>query len=410
MRHVMTGAMLVTAMMLAAVPSQAQLTVTSDHELAMSGSSSSKQFHPTADVRPTGSLAVWDDNVKGIAGRFFDASGAGVGATIAFAASDPLPPVPFHKSLIEQHTPAVAVKPDGSFVVVWVELLVDHNASIFSDEKFTLSRRILARAFTATGAPKGNVLEVAPRALGDILQAPTIVPTSDGYWIAWHEVGGASDGIHLRRIDKKFRLSKQGYPAKNGRDPALAVGGNGLLLVWDGPTTTGRRQVWGLLYKLSGNANGVPFQVSSSLARDAGAPTVTSRSGNDYLVAWPAVALSTGLSRVFARLVASSGALPGGELVVSPGGGTAPRAAALAGKRFGVAYVALDGPSYVGIDVRTLDAFGNLGTTTRLNELGPLTTDLALSGGTDGRVLAEWVGPDALGRVSIRGRIARVLP
>ncbi len=403
---------LISTFLVAAVPAGAQLA-TVGNELSLSGRDGSRQLQPASGLRKDGSLVVWGDTVLGVIGRFYDVNGAprAVPQRVV-AANDPAPPVPFDAMLVEQRQPSLAVNADGSFLVAWQEVIVRRRADTFIDQKTDLSSRVLARIFRADGTPAGNPFEVGKGtgALGLVAAGrPAVVPTSDGYWVAWEEAGGNGDGIHVRRISKKGKPAKPTVIAVGGRRPALATGGNGLLLVWEAPAGS-HHEVFGRLYKSSGKAQGPVFAVSTAPTRSAGHPAVAGRPGGDFLVAWEGAPLSAATNvKVFARLVAKTGAFPGGERALTPPtGGSSPRVALFAGGSWGAAWVSRNAPSGSGVDARTLDVAGTPGAVVHLSQKAPGGDDLSLNGGSDGRVLATWVGYDAFGRVSIRARLATV--
>jgi hypothetical protein len=183
-----------------------------------------------------------------------------------------------------------------------------------------------------------------------------------------------------------------------------------MLLAWEGCCAQdGAGQVFGLLYKSNGKAVGGAFGIQTTLGRKAGNPTVAGRPGGDFFVAWEGTPTAGGATKIYGRIVMKTGALAGGELAISGGdAGSSPGAAALAPGRWGVAWIARSGLSRVGVAARTSDGLGNLAAAVSLGQLGPLTDDLAFAGAADGRALAEWVGSDSQGRLSIRGRRAHV--
>jgi len=402
------------ALALLVAPARAQL-VADGSELAISGRTGSKQFVPTTALRAKAtdpSLSIWDDTVLGLVGRFYDAGGTPLLSPIAIAANPPPPTtLPFSVVLVEHHDPSMAMKADGSFVVAWTEITVNRRADAFIDEHIPLASRIVARTFNANGTPKGNLLEIG-KGSGVSASRAVVAANSDGsYWIAWVEAGGAADGVHLRVIDKKGKLGKPALPARGGRSPALAAGGSGMLLAWEGCCAQdGAGQVFGLLYKSNGKTIGSAFGISTTLGRKANRPAIAGRPGGDFLVAWEGTPTSGGgPTKVHARLVLKTGALAGGELAISGAdAGSSPRAAALAAGRWGIAWVTRSGSSRTGVAARTSDGLGNLAPAVTLSQAVPRTDELAFVGAADGRVLAEWVGVDAEGRISIRGRRAHV--
>lgn len=408
---------LILTVMLAATPALAQLVPTGA-ELSMSGRDGSRQLHPTTALRKDGSIVIWEDSETGIGGRFFDVHGVRRGVSdLAPAVNDPAPPVPFHASLREYREPALAANADGSFLLVWVEVTVDRHVDFFIDQTIDVSSRILGRLYKADGTALGT----APFEIGKgsgpqgllAAGAPTALAVSNGYWVAWQEISGAGKGIHVRRLDKKGKLGAPAVIAGGGREPELTSGGNGVLLVWESPAS-GLYQIVGQLYKSTGKVQGGVFTIAATGGIDNNEhPTATGRKGGDFFVAWQTSVPGGGVApRVYGQLITKTGGFAGGQLTLCPStGGTSPRVAALAGGRWGVAWIrriGTNGVSRNGVDARSLTGPGVVGTLVNLTERPTDTDDLALVAGTTGTVLTEWVGRDSSNRESIRGRLAAV--
>jgi hypothetical protein len=141
-------------------------------------------------------VVVWRSNVAGsfeIRAQRFDASGVAQGDEIAVNA----------QTAGDQLAPAVAMGPDGNFVVAW-ENSVDSGLEV------------RARRFSALGVPRDAEFLVNAATAGNQL-APTVAMNKTGaFVVVWHNQVGASSQIRGRAF------------ASNGRPlgPEIAVNGS----------------------------------------------------------------------------------------------------------------------------------------------------------------------------------------
>jgi hypothetical protein len=368
--------------------------VPSGQELAISPAHASRQLGASAGLRKNGSYVVWEDEELGILGRAFNVAGAPLGAVQAIAVNDPLPAPPFVAQLREQHEPALAMRSDGSFLVVWSEWLLERRVSTFSDTERWLSARLLGRLYRADGKPAGNLFEIA-KAPG-FAGRPALAAVADGsFWIAWHELAGAGKGIHLRKLDKKGKLGGDVKVAPAGERPAVAIAADTLLIVWErpvGPNT----QVAGRLYRVKGGALGTVFNVSRTPGTAGSRPAVAGQTYGEFLVVWQGWPLANVHDvDVFGQAISKQGSFLGPELTLAVGRGDrhlAPRVAAL-GNGWVVAWRSFDQFVRVGVDGVELDRMGNdVGTPAAFSTNLPSGfEDLAVAT-FKGRVLVAWSG------------------
>lgn len=374
-----------------------------------------------------GFLLVWEDAREGVFARLLSPTGPPSAAAQALAVNDPLPPRPFYGQLEEAAQPAIAVKADSTFLLVWVELTVQRSLDIFVDQRSVLSTRLLARRFAANGqplaGPAGNVQVIAGSA--GLPLDPAVVATPDGgFWITWAEVGPKRGGIHLRRLDAANKLGKDlkiaartpTGVASSLTVPAISLGGDGFAVVWeqccDGAD---QRQVYARMFKANGAAVGPAFKVSSAAGRGAVRPAVAGRTGNNVLVVWESTANDgSGPALIRGQLIAKTGSLLQGERALSASTTAAHRAPQVAATadRGGwlVSWSVFEGFTRAKVEGRAFNAnAGFQGRVFRYSQ-GVLTRnelDLGLAAAANGRAVVAWVGANATLDPGIRVRGAK---
>jgi hypothetical protein len=391
-------------------PAAAQVIPTGN-ELVLSPAHDSRQRDATPGLRKKGSQVVWEDERLGILGRAFNLAGAPLGAVQTFAASDPLPAPPFVLQLREQHEPALAMRKDGGFLLVWSEWVVERRVSTFSDTSRWLSARLLARFYKPDGRAAGNPFEIAKPA--GFAGRPAIAAAADGsFWIAWHELAGAARGIHIRRLDKKGKLGGDVRVALAGERPSIAIAADTFLVVWERPVGAST-QVAGRLFKTKGGAVGTLFNISRTPGTRGARPAVAGQTYGEFLVVWEgSPTANPGDIEVYGQAISKLGSFLGPELSLAVGRGDrhgSPRVAAL-GTGWVAAWRSFDQFLRLGVDGVALDRMGNdVGTPAAFSSTLPSGfEDVGLVTSKE-RVLVTWSGyaNGGSGDVVVRSRNAK---
>jgi hypothetical protein len=396
------------------VPTMAGASVVpSGQELAISPPQDSRQLSAAAGLRKNGSYVVWEDDQVGILGRALNLAGAPLGAVQAIALGDPPPTPPYVANLREQHEPALGMRSDGSFLVVWSEWLVERRVSTFSDTERWLSARLVGRLFRSDGKPAGNPFEIAKPA--GFAGRPAIAPASDGsFWIAWHELAGAAKGIHLRKLDKKGKLGADVRVAPAGERPAVAIATDTLLVVWERPLGA-NTQVAGRLFKTKGGAVGTVFNISRAPGTAGARPSVAGQSYGEFLVVWQGWPTDSPHDvDVFGQAISKKGSFLGPELALAVGRGDrhlAPSVAALGGGWVAV-WRSFNDFLRVGVDGVQLDRMGNdVGTPAAFSTTLPSGFEDVSVVTLKERVLVTWSGLSNgnSGEVVVKARNAKAV-
>ena len=193
-----------------------------------------------------------------------------------------------------QEWPALAVGPQGDFVVVW--------ESIGSYGTDTSGDSIQAQRYNDSGTPVGGELQVNSFTTNN-QRMPSVASDAGGNfvvaWEAWAFNGTDTDGfsIRARRFDKhgwpvsgEFQVNA--YTTEDQRRPAVGMDQEGnFVVVWDSEgssgTDTSGFSIQAQLFDTLGRPVGGQFQVNSFTTDFQGFPSVSSvDSRGSFVVVW----------------------------------------------------------------------------------------------------------------------------
>jgi hypothetical protein len=244
------------------------------------------QNRPRVAADPAGNfIVVWQSGERFSSTMTQDGNGTGVFAQSYAAGGVPVGgEFQVNTSTIgNQSTPAIAVNPDGSFVIVW------------EDEGFSQGSTIRGQRFDTLGLPVGSEFPVSTSP--GFPTAPGIAAASNGFVVVWQSYqDGSSSGIVGRRFDDagmplggEFQVNTftTGYQVA----PAVAADGDGnFVVVWTsyGPTTPSRNgnAVFGQHFAATGEPLGDEFQANTATAGPQITPAVSATFDGDFVVAW----------------------------------------------------------------------------------------------------------------------------
>ncbi|MEO1367369.1 MAG: hypothetical protein AAFX50_09345, partial [Acidobacteriota bacterium] len=181
---------------------------------------------------PSGFVVTWeslnvDDDFRGVVYRRYSAAGVPLaGEQLANVTEDG-----------NQNNSAVAVQPDGTFLIAWE-----------SDGQDGSEATVIARAFDADGAPAGGEVQINQTTGGDQEKISLAMDGQGGYVVVWEgeaESGGSFDEIWGRRVlgdgtpvGDEFRINTS--TSNRQVFPAVASGADGqLTAVWHSWTGDG---------------------------------------------------------------------------------------------------------------------------------------------------------------------------
>lgn len=215
-------------------------------------------------------VIIWtgpDAGGLGVFGRRFDAQGTPLGAEFAVA----------NTVAGDQKNPAIAMAPDGRFVVLWASPDGDGDG-------------VFARRFAADGSALADEFRVNEDSTGN-QAVPAIASDASGNFVtAWRGPAGAAAEIRFRRFaaDGTAQAASTTASVTALVDATLAVArnaGGAFTLAWtegdgDGTGVLARR------YDSAGAALGTAFQVPTTLTLDQLEPGVAMASDGSLVVTW----------------------------------------------------------------------------------------------------------------------------
>ncbi len=232
--------------------------------------------------------------------------------------------------------PAVDVAADGSFPVVW---------SGFSAVD---QRGVLGRRFSALGEPVGEEFQVNAFTSGD-QAAPAVVVTAGGELIAvWTSAfqDGSVESVFGQRLapdgaprGAEFRVNT--YTTGRQRRPHLAAASDGeFIVIWnsyDGQDGS-ESGVFGQRFAAGGAPLGGELQINAYTTAHQLRPKIAATHGDEFVVVWQSFGAQ---NDVFGRRLAADGSSIGGEFLINsytPGHQQNARVAAAPDGRFVVVW------------------------------------------------------------------------
>lgn len=194
---------------------------------------------------------------------------------------------------LHQGRPAVAVFPDGKFVIVW-----QSDGSNGSDQ---FASSIQGQMYNANGTRSGSEFQVNTFVLGDQM-SPAVAAGSSGFVVAWTSSQSDGDGskqsIRARRFDVAGQPLGDDFQVNNLTTGSqfsvdLVVGSkNDFFAVWtsgefflSGPDGS-HSSIQGRRYDSSGVPLGGEFQINTQVLEDQGDPAIARGGNGDFCVVW----------------------------------------------------------------------------------------------------------------------------
>ena len=293
-------------------------------ELQVNVYTSYRQDRPDVAIAADGAfVVVWasekeDGSLDGVFGRRYDAAGSALGGEFQVDTA----------TIDSQDQPAVAVEPDGDFVVVWRS-----GADAISGE-------IYGRRFNSAGVAQGSAFLVNTYTI-DLQHLPEVAVDGDGdFVVAWTSekqddasdlTQGRNGGVFGQRFDSagarlggEFQINT--YTVKGQREPAIAMRDDGFFVVtWasreqdEDPTSPSTHEgVFAQRFSSTGAALGIEFQVNTYTVDYQHHQSIGMDAEGDFVIAWHSNQLEAlSFSDIFAQRFASSGAPLGGEFNVN---------------------------------------------------------------------------------------------
>ena len=288
-----------------------------------------------------------------------------------------------------QQAPAVALAPDGGFLVVWEGLDGDGDG-------------IRGQLFNASGAAVGSELAINDFTTGD-QTAAAVARAGDAFVVVWQNSDSPDDadgyGLSARRIDSSGAVLGTDFAVNGGTAgdqlaPAVSGGDDGRFVVsWHRFTKGGASsEIFARRFASDGTAQGAEFQVNTYTTGSQRGSDVARHASGNFVVTWGSNG-SPGSDQdaysVQARLLSPSGALLGDAFQVNTyttSYQTSPRLSVDAAGRFQVVWASFQNIGFGAGTEGTVDDRG-----VRAQRLEMRTLSLAwptLTGGTQDEVVS----------------------
>ena len=271
-------------------------------------------------------IVVWssvEDGNSDIMAQRFQANGTPLGAAFQVNVDDPAAP-----TVPVDFNPVVASMVDGGFIVAWASLLPDGINSQGT------TPQVLARRFTAAGAPAGAQVQVSSGLVkGD--RPGMCVDTSGRPVIVWTTVDAFRpfqsnlSGVSLRRLSAKgVPLGTTGTvvapPAAQSVRPAVSCGnGSTFVVVWhsDVAPAVDHLDILGQRFSNQGRPVGAKFVVNTTTTSYQRNPAISHDPSGNFVVVWQSdLGSKVG---IFLRRYTNKGAPTGPDLEVASSAPTA---------------------------------------------------------------------------------------
>jgi predicted nucleic acid-binding Zn-ribbon protein len=277
---------------------------------------------PAIAVEPNGDfVVVWrsgeDADTGEIFGRRFDSAGAALGGHFL---------VNTH-TVDLQDTPDVAVDGDGDFLVTWTSENQDDDSIPIPDR----NGGVFAQRFDSAGARVGGEFQVNTFTLNRQRNA-TIAMRADGsFVVVWASRSQdedpseitTHDGVFAQRFSStggrvgiEFQVNTQTFYYQH--EPAIGISAAGdFVIVWHGYTETAYSDLFAQRFDSSGARLGGEFRVNDFTLSYQEETALVMEEDGDFVVVWDSNSADGDEFGVFGKRYDSSGAALGGEFQIS---------------------------------------------------------------------------------------------
>ncbi|HEX4966090.1 MAG TPA: hypothetical protein VF173_35095 [Thermoanaerobaculia bacterium] len=366
-------------------------------EFRVNGTTNSVLHNPAAAFRADGtSLVVWEDELAGLRGRFYDGNGNPVGAELALVANQKLPGLPAHGVETIRKDASVAFLASGELVLAWTEERDQVSADILFESRQVIDKNVYAQRFSAAGAPQGAAARLNASPAG-YQSLPKVLVRGGGLdpFVVWQTEAGVF-GRAFRPEKNKAVGNELRISSGVGANPAIAADAAGNFLVsWEAADASSQG-VFGRFYDRSATAKGSEFRINSTVAGLQRRPAVSAVKGGGWLAVWQGQGSTAKISHVYGQFLGAAGTFVGPEFRISQGVGptqVSPAVAALASGNFFVAWTDWKDPFPIGVFGVEIDRLGNaVGEEMEINSRpigSQVRTALAASSAT---ILIPWEG------------------
>lgn len=205
----------------------------------------------------------------------------------------------------QQTAPAIAMAPDGSFVVAWED-----------DPQNNGNAQIMVRGFRADGTQRFADMSVHSSVAGKRIRPAIAMDSTGGFVVAWQDDSDANDTyqIHARGFNadgtQRFgRITVNSVSAGQQRNPAIAMDSTGAFVVaWeDDQNNDGLSQILARAFHADGTQRLADFRVHAASGGHHIRPSISMAPDGGFAIAWQDDGDANGAYNIRARILRANG-------------------------------------------------------------------------------------------------------
>ncbi|MDB5772902.1 MAG: tandem-95 repeat protein, partial [Burkholderia sp.] len=214
----------------------------------------------------------------------------------------------------EQISPSVGMDANGGFVVTWAS----DSGNGADDDGWS----IRAQRFSADGSKAGVEFVVNKGIKGDQDQ-PVVSVAADGQFvIAWRSDASSGSDIYVRHFDANGVALRSDVLVVNSdgsqANPAIAINSDGSYVVaWQSNKGGSGKSIFAQRFNSDDSRLGAEFRVNTYDINDQTRPTVATDGNGAFVIAWTSTDQDGSGDGVYAQLFASDGTKAGSEFRVN---------------------------------------------------------------------------------------------
>ncbi|MEH1821952.1 MAG: cadherin-like domain-containing protein [Nostoc sp.] len=277
-------------------------------EFRVNSTTSGDQNSPTIAIDADGDFVIsWtgqDASGKGIYAQRYNSAGVAQGSEFRVNST----------TSGDQNNSTIAIDTVGDFVISWT----GQDAS---------GRGIYAQRYNSAGVAQGSEFRVNSTTSGDQNSSTVAIDADGDFVISWTSYGQNGQeyyGIYAQRYNSagvaqgsEFQVNTTTTTSPYQLTPTIAMDAGGdFVISWTGKDGFGYG-IYAQRYNSSGVAQGSEFQVNNTTIADQKNPTVAMDANGDFVISWQSYGQDGDNNGIYARRYNSSGVAQGSEFQVN---------------------------------------------------------------------------------------------
>lgn len=229
-------------------------------------------------------VVVWvgDRSNRSVYGQRFDAQGQPIGSEFRVNAG---------LTSGSHDSPAVAMAPNGSFIVAWAATQQQNNPNGADNS----GRGVYAQRFNRNGSPQKRTFRVNSTTNRDQTNPVVATNRNGDFVIAWEsdQQDGSGKGIFAQRylrngdpVGQEFQVNS--FTSRDQRNPTIAMDITGAFVIaWESDRQDGDRSgLYAQRFAPNGNPRGGEFRVNTNTRGDQISPAIGIDAEGNFTVVW----------------------------------------------------------------------------------------------------------------------------